>query len=438
MPDRNLKYKFDNFCYDSFEILKDQNKFILHFSVDDKYSFSPEYEINLDNLSDISQIEYEIFTFGLSEIPSYYKTFCASKIIINAGYLNNDQILFWQNLFEKGLGEFFYKNQIDFRNLINISCNSDRFKDRTLEKNRYEEIKVLVPIGGGKDSIITGEMMINKGINFSWFSLGDDNTRNNVIKISGNNKVFSISRDININFSLIKQLNNEGFPNGHVPISSVFAFGAVIIAKLHGFSYIAISQEKSANIGNVEYLNTNINHQYSKSYEAELAIHNYINTYISKDINYFSALRNLNEIQISKLFSQYSKYFNSFISCNKTQNQSVWCGNCAKCAFTYLILSPFINRNILIDIFKKDLLNDPELLSLYRELAGDEKIKPFDCVGTFEEVSLAFYLTYEKYLKEDLEIPFILKNIDVKKGEKNLNLLTEINSEHIIPEFLLT
>ena len=63
-----------------------------------------------------------------------------------------------------------------------------------------------------------------------------------------------------------------------------------------------------------------------------------------------------------------------------------WCGKCPKCLFTWIILSPFISRERLTEIFGKDLLNDPELKPVFEELNGTAAVKPFECVGTVEEV----------------------------------------------------
>ena len=54
--------------------------------------------------------------------------------------------------------------------------------------------------------------------------------------------------------------------------------------------------------------------------------------------------------------------------------------------FTFLILSPFISRKRLTALFGKDLWADPELKPIFEELNGTAEVKPFECVGTVEEV----------------------------------------------------
>jgi hypothetical protein len=74
----------------------------------------------------------------------------------------------------------------------------------------------------------------------------------------------------------------------------------------------------------------------------------------------------------------------------------MWCGNCPKCAFAFVHLSAFLSKDAVIKMFMKNLLADEYLIDLYKELLGIKGIKPFDCVGTFEETTLAFYLVYKK------------------------------------------
>src|SRR5690606_20114442 len=51
---------------------------------------------------------------------NYWKVYCPKKIVIENGYLTKEQSSFWNIVYTKGLGEFFYKNKIDYRNLINF------------------------------------------------------------------------------------------------------------------------------------------------------------------------------------------------------------------------------------------------------------------------------------------------------------------------------
>jgi hypothetical protein len=72
------------------------------------------------------------------------------------------------------------------------------------------------------------------------------------------------------------------------------------MAYLTNRKYIVLSNEGSANEPTV--IGTNINHQYSKTYEFECDFYQYTKKYFNIDIKYFSLLRPIKEIQIAYLF----------------------------------------------------------------------------------------------------------------------------------------
>jgi hypothetical protein len=163
-----------------------------------------------------------------------------------------------------------------------------------------------------------------------------------------------------------------------------------------------------------------------------------VNQFITPDVDYFSFLRPLNELQIARLFSGFPKYLDVFRSCNVGSKTNTWCGNCAKCLFTYLILSPYIPQEKLESIFGKNLFNDVALWPLLRQLIGMTDSKPFDCIGTMDEVNAALQLTLALIpetglpallkLYKDSEIYSIYRNFDTE------TLLSSFNENHFLPE----
>ena len=152
-----------------------------------------------------------------------------------------------------------------------------------------------------------------------------------------------------------------------------------------------------------------VNHQYSKSYEFEKDFQEYAQEFLSKNIKYYSFLRPLSEYQIAMLFARDKRYHKIFKSCNPGSKQVpwVWCGECAKCLFVFALLSPFLYKEELVDIFQQDLFTKEELLPLFKELLGKGEKKPFDCVGTFEEINYAVTKTIKNLDKDKL--PTLLK-----------------------------
>ena len=142
-------------------------------------------------------------------------------------------------------------------------------------------------------------------------------------------------------------------------------------------------------------------------------------------------LRPLTEIQIASLFSGYKAYHKAFRSCNAGSKQGIWCCNCPKCLFVYIIMSPFLSEAELIDIFGEKLLDKESLDKDFRELMGIEENKPFECVGTRREVQTAmkhFRANGGKSLLTDRYGDFI----DSSPASLD-ELLSEWNDEHNVP-----
>ena len=366
-------------------------------------------ESNLSNL---------IFHLGLMEIPSYWKATCSPKIIVQAGGLNSTQVAWWKNLFMQGLGEFFYKNKIDFTapNFLTIISSPQFLPRPSLGIPRLGlGNRVLVPVGGGKDSAVTLELLKKSGMEQRPFLLNPTNPQFALIQKAGVKSPITVFRIID---PRLLELNRQGFLNGHTPFSAYLAFLGILTASLFDFKFIAFSNERSSNEGNVKYKGKIINHQYSKSFEFEKKFREYTKKYLAKDMEYFSFLRPLYELQIAKIFAKYPKYFGVFLSCNearktrsgKQKPTGKWCGKCSKCLFVYVILSPFIKPKTLEKIFGKNLLKDGSLKPLMDQLTGKRGFKPFECVGTPQEVAAA--LSFLSRTKDNREANKILRSWD--------------------------
>ena len=324
---------------------------------------------------------------------SYWKLYCPQNIKLGIP-LTKKQAEFWNSLYINGLGEFFYRNKIDFREFNLFSSNTESVEPIELKRKD----RSLLGVGGGKDSIVSAELLKKNNEEFSAFTLGEHEIQEKIVSLLGVPKI-SVKRIVD---PLLFELNKrEDTYNGHIPISAIYHFVGILLGALYDFKYVVFSNEKSANYGNVEYLGKQVNHQWSKSYEFEKMLQDYVSSWITPDIIPFSLLRSMNEIKIVEVFSHYPKYFSVFSSCNNNfkiteKQEGLWCGECAKCAFVFSLLSAFIPREKLIGIFGRNLYESSALISTYEELLGMRDTKPFDCVGTPEEVRLAFLLAYKK------------------------------------------
>ena len=385
----SLREEYDFFRFQRYDytLEKDSLYVKFYFSLNDEYFFTPSFEIakrkfyDFNNLGN-NQLDTILFNIGMIELISYWKLACPKKVYITPFRLSEEQIKWWKKLYFNGLGEFFYLNGIkeNVDDFMEIICESDISLNKI---NIPLSDATLVPVGGGKDSVVTLELLKNK-LPVIPLIINPRGATNECVKVAGfsEEQVAVIKRTLD---STMLRMNNEGFLNGHTPFSAMLAFYTLLIGFATNSKYIALSNESSANEPTVP--DSEINHQYSKSIAFENDFRYYVNKYISSDIEYFSFLRPLNEIQIASLFSRNKDYYMVFKSCNAGSKTDSWCGKCPKCLFTYLIMSPFIPQEDLINIFGKDLLNDNDLRPILKQLKGEADVKPFECVGTIEEVN---------------------------------------------------
>lgn len=439
----NFRLKYDKFIYKKFNIIENSENIILkyYFEIPTLTHFEPEITIskkhmNFKNLN--TPIAQNIaFHIGLIELISYWKCTCCPNVIIECGTLNENQINWFKKLYFYGLGELFYTNGIhtNIDDFMNISCTYQEKNISHFNEYSYANYNgYIIPIGGGKDSVVTLELLKNQPDTLSLI-VNPKSVTLKCAELAGydNDHIIEIKRNIDSN--LIK-LNSDGYINGHTPFSSLLAFLTYFVAFLLNKKYIALSNEASANEANVK--NEKINHQYSKSFEFENDFEYYTKKYFLLPIKYFSFLRPLNELQIAKLFSKYEKYHSTFKSCNVGSKGKIWewCCNCPKCLFAYIILSPFLYKDKLIKIFGMDLFENKKLLDTFIGLTGFGNFKPFECVGTFDEVKFAITKTIDNLEIKNENLPFLLQyykdnfkpfdlSIDFTKTYNNENNLSK-------------
>lgn len=403
-----------------------------HFSIDDTHHFYPSQLIQLPtqyaqaiHLSE-QAIHTLAFQLGMVELISYWKAACPQQLVIKEYALSDPQKEWWKKLYFQGLGEFFYTNGIaaSMDNFMHISCAATQPWPQ-LPTTAYNSSRVIVPVGGGKDSIVSLELLKTL-------------PQHTVVPLIVNPRPASLHSVANAGLDMqqgiiikrsihphLLQLNKEGYLNGHTPFSAMLAFACLLAAQLIQAPYIALSNESSANEATVP--GTNINHQYSKSYEFEADFRQYYQSYLNSSSAYFSFLRPISELQIAALFSQYNWQHAHFRSCNVGSKTDSWCCHCPKCLFTYLMLSPFLPKSSADSIFGKALLNEETMRHHLNELRGLADIKPFECVGTVEEVNTALAHAHSSY-KHELLMPQQIRHSSLQAA------LDTWNTQHALPQ----
>ena len=388
------------------------------------------HDVNLEEIRGLA------FHLGLIEAISYWKSACPPEMVVKAGHLTEQQTVWWHDLFIHGLGEFFFQNDIDFTQPDFFSISSADKKWGKLSAKSTPLSGDLLMVGGGKDSVVTLETLKDTSERKNAFILNPNRNSLDSARLAGFRNPVVVKRTID---SKLLDLNKEGYLNGHTPFSAYLAFLGVLTGTLQSYKHVISSNEYSAGEGNLEFHGLEVNHQYSKGFRFEKRFREYCASYLNGDIQYFSFLRPLYELQIAGLFSEHSKYDTAFSSCNMKRGES-WCGHCPKCAFAYLSLFPFMDDDRLKGIFGSDLFEQPKIQQYVLDLAGLGPHKPFDCVGTKEESIVAIALAIKKYQTNKKSIPNFLLSLreklnfsdkDIKQASDKL--MTSWSNENFLP-----
>lgn len=428
---QRLRNEFPIFNYDGYhwEIFENRLNIVYHLS-NGIYHFNPTYIIPItDSFSLTSEIlENLIFQLGLCETISYWKATCSPVVKIKPFGLNQEAVEWWKKLFYNGLGEFRYLNGIECyqENFVNFEFEAEQSIKPFYQ---HDNQGVLIPVGGGKDSAVTLELLKQIEKQKFTFTLNQSPAATRSIIQAGYDEHRNINVLRTISPTLLK-MNDDGFLNGHTPFSALLAFVTTFVSALYQIRYIALSNESSANESTIA--GTNINHQYSKTIEFERDFRAYSKMFISPDIEYFSFLRPIFETEIAKLFSRFPQHHSSFRSCNKGSKTDVWCGSCSKCLFVWIILSPYLSTEELIKIFGKNLEEDFDLLDDFQKLTGIADEKPFECIGTIDEVRESIVRAYNHN-----EHKGILYQYFMDKGIQTLPQKTAELSANFLPNDFL-
>ena len=406
----SLREQYPRFAYRGYELEENDSclKITYRFETLGLSEFAPVWvfpkaEGDCRRWSEDRLMQDMIFSLGMVELVSYWKIACPPTVTVEAGRLNQDQIDWWKDLYFNGLGEFFYVNGIkeaDPNHFMDIQCAgqlkapcTDQYKERHEECGVETDGKgngVLVPIGGGKDSAVTLELLRLAGKPVCAYIINPRGATIHTTEVAGLDAAHVISAKRTLDSNML-ELNRQGYLNGHTPFSALVAFSGIIAARMHGLTMVALSNESSANESTVQ--GSTVNHQYSKSFKFEEDFHYYQTTYLKGSAYYFSMLRPLSEFQIARFFAGQKQYHGIFRSCNAGSKTDSWCGHCPKCLFVYLILSPFLKPQEVRDIFGRNMLDDWDMKETLDQLIGIEEEKPFECVGSRDEINTAIVLT---------------------------------------------
>jgi hypothetical protein len=306
---------------------------------------------------------------------SYYKAAAPGIVSIESGSLAPLEIELIKDVYDKGLREFAYKNDLSIPLQIEVRA---RAEDAGTSDGGDPPEGLAIPIGGGKDSAVVIESL--RELDPLLVAVNPAPAARRVAHVA-ELELVTLTRTID---PALLELNANGALNGHVPITALISLMTVAAGYVHGYSTTVMALEGSADEATRFSGSAEVNHQWSKSSECELEVAKVLRA-VSPGIRYGSALRDLSELEISGCFADLPQYHRAFRSCNRafslTGAIDGWCNDCAKCRFVYLMLSTALGRDQMVGIFGSDLLGDPEQVGGFRDLLEIDS-KPFECVGT--------------------------------------------------------
>lgn len=344
---------------------------------------------------------------------SYYKAHPTTNVELSQP-INEFQARFFNAVYQEGLSQFAFENQLTQSDLAHFIATPGYHAAKPLP---YDGQGILALQSGGKDSLLTATLLREQNINFTpWFvGYGNHNHPSVIDEVS--------NRPLQITERLIDHINLQrtAGKNGHVPITYIVMSLALIQAILNGNSTVITSIAREGDEPHGMIGDLPVNHQWSKSWPAEQLFAKYVATYISPDLHIGSPLRKYSELKVAELFTKkcWQKYGDKFSSCNRANYKQdgnsqklTWCGDCAKCANSYLLFCPFLPAEILTATFAgQDLFTSPRLTETFKGLLGvDGVMKPFECIGTIDELRYAYHHRSQAGVKQYHDLPFVVPN----------------------------
>jgi UDP-N-acetyl-alpha-D-muramoyl-L-alanyl-L-glutamate epimerase len=321
---------------------------------------------------------------------SYFKLLAPTRIDV-AFPLTDRERDFALDIYSNGLGEFYARNKLEHFGKIVINAPPDHGRTRPAPVLRD---RALLPIGGGKDSLVSVELMEAAGLDYSPFAVNPKGPIDGSIREIGRT---SIEVHRTLDAEMIRLGKQPGFLNGHVPSTAINSMIAALAALLFSYSRVILSNERSASEGNIVHDGREVNHQHSKSLAFERMIAEVLGDATGGRLGYFSLLRPYSEARIAALFARKTRFDHVFSSCNRNFRLSghdgpLWCGECPKCHFTFLLMASRMDHDRMMGIFGHNFLDVPGNEHSFRELTGLAGQKPWECVGEIEEAAACLYL----------------------------------------------
>jgi hypothetical protein len=399
-PGLETKRRAELFRYVSLEI--DESTLLATYDLDGRHFVeSVTYEgVLLEGNPAVAALAWVWFLLaGLS----YYKAGAARQIDLGSTPIGPRGRALLGAAVREGLGEFAYKNDLPLNDVLFVGGS-----ELVRAEGRFEAQRVLVPFGGGIDSVVTTSQL-SPELDQTLFVVSPAHGRFAPLEATAECTGLEILRATRSLDPKILSPDPSYFL-GHVPVTAMITLLAAIGAAASERGGVVMSNEHSSSAANLRWNDLEVNHQWSKSYHAEILISDAINESVGGGLVVASFLRDRSEVWVAEVFSHLTRYHHVFRSCNRAFSQTTgdrldtWCGECDKCLFINLMLAPYLSRSTLRDIFHHEPLSDPARDEQLRVLVGvGTSYKPFECVGDPDESAVALTKVTELDEWRDME-----------------------------------
>lgn len=426
--------------------ISDDGRVSLHYALDDAETFTETFAIPLGPGAVIDREALEPILDLLHWVAgvSYFKMAAPPEVVCETGAPPPATAAYLEALYSEGLGEFAYENRDRLPRLPRPSFPRSAARAATPPADRVPS-RVLVPVGGGKDSIVALEAVRSSGADFALFAVNTLAPMRRTAQVA-DVPLLEVARTLPLD--QFKRLNGAGALNGHVPITAIIACVALLTAKINGYDTVSLANERSASAGNLVYDGIEVNHQFSKSARAEDLLRAAAAESVP-DVQIFSLLRPAYELAIARAFAQrLGAYHHAFTSCNRNfrtdpalRGAEAWCRDCPKCRFVFLMLAPFIAPDALAEIFGGAMLDDEDQFEGFALLTATGGFKPFECVGEEQESLAAIELLSQQDRWRDQRVVrrLIEEALDVQgRDPKRVETFLRLSDEHHVPPSLVT
>lgn len=368
---------------------------------------------------------------------SYYKIVLPDRVLIDGIAPTASAVALLRGVYGPGLAEFRYVNQRPIEQPLEIVA--DIVEPADAVPTDAAVTRAVVPIGGGKDSAVTAELLAAAGIVTTLFTVGEHGPLARSAAVADRPRAV-VRRHL---APEMLELNRSGGLNGHAPITAINSLLSLVVAIGTGSNAAVMSNEHSASAPTLVHDGIEVNHQWSKGVEHERLLRAALAAAGHGVPQYFSLLRPLTELAILQVFATYERYHRAFVSCN--DNYAVggdaratgWCANCPKCRFIFLGLATRLDRPALVEIFGRDMLADLAQLHGFRELLGLET-RPFECIGTPEETTAAVSIVAGRpEWAGAAVIDALLPDLPGHEAVAADFSITEFDDEHYVPSALV-